>query len=63
MKKRFERTIKTKTKRDSFRNLFDELNEGMKALVDACKGKLTLQTFVAESYYLRTLLPQNAHSH
>lgn len=48
MKKRFERPIKTK--RDSLRDLFEELSKGMKALVDARNGKQTLQTCVTESY-------------
>jgi hypothetical protein len=50
MKKRFEPPTKAKTKRDSLRDLFEELSEGMKALVDARKGKRTLQTCVADSY-------------
>ncbi len=39
---------KTKRTRDSKRNLFRELREGMSALADARQGKRTLRTHVVE---------------
>ena len=43
-----KRTIKTKAKRGSHRDLFAELSEGMEALADSRQAKRTLRTHAIE---------------
>lgn len=53
-----KRTIKTKAKRGSTRDLFAELTEGMDALADARQGKRTLRTHAVEFRPAPNITPQ-----
>lgn len=53
-----KRTIKTKAKHGSARDLFAELTEGMEALANARKGKRTLRTHAMEFKPAPNITPQ-----
>jgi putative transcriptional regulator len=53
-----KRTIKTKPKRDTARDLFAELSEGMEALKNARQGKPTLRTHAVEFRPAPNITPQ-----
>ena len=53
-----KRSIKTKPKRSSARDLFAELSEGMEALSDARQRKRTLRTHAMEFRPAPTITPE-----
>lgn len=54
-----KRSMKTKAKRGSARDLFAELSEGMEALAGARHGKRTLRTHVVEFKPAPSVTPQD----
>ena len=57
-----KRSMKTKAKRGSARDLFAELSEGMEALAGARHGKRTLRTHVMEFKPAPSVTPQDLDS-